>query len=210
MIRMMSFIFGAALAACLLGGCASPTGTVAFEISADRYGEAIEVARTTLREARFTVDRVDAQEGIVTTHAKSTAGLGTPWDKEQATLLDEVSDFVNQHERVVRVMFTGHDEPDLSASGVLAVEVEVVVYRVRRGGWRVETESISRSRHARDPLAASRGQPGTFRQATRRDDVFAAHLADEMRSRLGIPSVANENEPASVTAVGQADEGPGS
>ncbi len=180
------------LAGIMLSGCAAPKGPVTFEIQADRYEETLDVVRGTLRDARFEVDRVDAGAGVVSTYPKSTAGLATPWDGEQMTLGDEVSDFVNQQERVVRVLFES-DQGDLrSGTGMLRAQVEVIVYRIRRGGWRVETESISRSTHAHDPLSASRGHPWKFSQAIRRDDALAAVLADRMRKRLGIESGTND------------------
>jgi hypothetical protein len=175
-----------ALLGVLLTGCTAPSGIVEFEVSADRYAETLDVVRETLRDARFEVDRVDAGAGLVSTYPKSTAGLATPWDGEQMTLDAEISDFVNQHERVVRVMFEAEDGNLRSGIGTLRAQVEVIVYRVRRGGWRVETESVSRSTHAQDPLAASRGQPWRFSQAIRRDDAFASVLAARMRKQLGL------------------------
>lgn len=169
-----------------LGGCASPRGTVAFEVPADRYDETIDVVRDTLRDARFQLDRVDAEAGVISTHPKSSAGLATPWDAEQSSFAVEVQDLVNQHERVARISFVGDHEDLRLAHGTLKAQVEVIVYRVRRANWRVETESISRSSHARDPLSISRGQPARFSQAIRRDDAFAAELADRIRERLAL------------------------
>ena len=175
-----------ALLGIFMQGCTTPKGSVGFEVAANRYEETLDVVRGTLRDARFEVDRVDAGAGVVSTYPKSTAGLATPWDGEQMTLGEEVSDLVNQQERVVRVSFASDDGDLRSGEGTLRAQVEVIVYRVRRGGWRVETESISRSTHARDPLAAKRGHPWRFSQAIRRDDAFAAVLADRMRDRLGL------------------------
>jgi len=169
-----------------LTGCASPKGTVSFAIAADRYDESIDAVRDTLADARFKVDRVDAESGIVSTFPKPSAGLATPWDTEQADFNTEVQDLVNQHERVVRVLFKGDAEDRRTAQGVLDVQVEVIVYRVRRANWRIETESISRSTHARDPLSVSRGQPARFSQPLRRDDILAAEIADRIRARLAI------------------------
>jgi hypothetical protein len=183
------------IAAAALCGCAAPRGTVAFEVPAARYDEALDAVRSTLRDARFQVDRVDAESGVVSTFPKPTAGLASPWDTEQADLASEVGDLVNQHERVARVEFSGPGRDLRTADGMLSARVEVVVYRVRRGNWRIETESISRSTHARDALSASRGQAGTFRQAVRRDDVLAAALADRIRSRLGLPAAADAPAP---------------
>lgn len=180
------------LALIVLTGCASPKGTVSFTVAADRYEETISAVRDTLADARFKIDRVDAEDGIISTYPKPTAGLGTPWDSEQPTFNAEIQDLVNQHERVARVLFEG-DQADLRrASGILQVQVEVIVYRVRRANWRIETESISRSTHARDPLSVSRGQPARFSQPIRRDDIFAAELADRIRARLSIEPAAPE------------------
>jgi len=182
------------LGACLVG-CASPRGGVSFTIPHDRYDQAITAARETFLDARFEIDRVDARRGIVETRPKPSAGLGTPWDTEQATLRQEWEDLLNQHERVARLVVEpiDADVPDVTThAGPLAARVEVIVYRVRRHGWRVDTVTISRSSHSIDPLGPARGSPFTFAQPVGRDDLLAEALAQRIRDRLGLDMGLNE------------------
>lgn len=172
-----------------LTGCASPRGGVSFTVPAERYGQTIDAARETFIDARFVIDRVDARAGIVETQPKHSAGLATPWDGEQTTLKQEWSDLLNQHERVARLIVEPVDASsnDLtSAACELQATVEVIIYRVRRSGWRVETETISRSSHSRDMLGPSRGKPNSFSQPVARDDQLAELLAQRIRERLAI------------------------
>lgn len=106
-----------------------------FEASDSDRDRVIEAVREVLTEYRFVIDRVDARRGVVTTEYKSTQGIVSPWDGEQSSLREESADFVNQHERSVRV------EID-DAGGVI---VTVMVQRIHQPGRRIETEAISRS-----------------------------------------------------------------
>jgi hypothetical protein len=172
----------------LLAGCAGRHGELTFVIEANRYADAINATRDVLTEARFEVDRVDAQAGIITTHLKPTVGLATPWDGEQSTLGQEGSDLLNQQHRSVTVTFEGL-EPDTDlrlARDTLTARVDVVIYRIRTSGWRLETETISRSSFSRDPIAQSRGSPARFAQPLRRDDQLARRLSERIAARLGI------------------------
>lgn len=186
-------------AVALLVGCASPRGGVSFTVPAERYDETMNAARETFLDARFMLDRVDARAGLVETQPKPTAGLATPWDTEQANLGQEWSDLLNQHERVARLIVepverSGGTTNVTTVTGPLQATVEVIVYRTRRSGWRVDTETISRSTHSRDMLGPARGQPNVFAQAIARDDKLAEALAQRIRERLGI----EPTEPAAV------------
>lgn len=182
-------LLAAAPLAAILTGCASPRGGVSFTVPAEQYGQAFDAARETFLDARFVIDRVDARAGIIETQPKHSAGLATPWDGEQTTLKQEWSDLLNQHERVARLIVEpvgGPADSLAAASGELQATVEVIVYRVRRSGWRIETETISRSRYSRDMLSPKRGQPNTFSQPIARDDKLAELLAQRIRERLAI------------------------
>lgn len=165
----------------VLSGCASaPSGTPAgAELGAAAYPAVFDAARETLAEFRFTLDRVDAARGVITTEPKRTAGLLTPWDAEQSSAGTMSADLMNQHERVVRVTFDPPEAPT-------RVWVEVVVHRVHRPNWRVETDSIRHSTHARDPLGIRAGQPPEFREPVSEDRALAARLLARIRERAGL------------------------
>ena len=162
----------------VLGGCASggvySGGSASIEAPGVERERMIAVVREVLGSYRFSIDRVDASRGVVTTGYKRTHGLATPWDLEQGSLSAEVTDFANQHERSVRVEF----EDD----GV--VRVSVFVRRTGRPGWRVETESIRySSQHVvfvDDGVAMGRR---SYEQVGQ-DGALAARLAEEIERGL--------------------------
>lgn len=141
------------------------------EMSRERVVQAV---REVLTDYRFEIDRVDARRGVVTTAFKSTQGLASPWDGEQNSLYEESADLVNQHERGVRV--TLDDEGSFVVS--------VIVQRVHRPAWRVETESIAQSTHA--VVIGADGGAVASRQITPigLDGGLAERLGEEIRARL--------------------------
>ncbi len=173
------------IAACSLAlplvGCASvPEGArTESAMAPEAYPGLFDASREVLARRRFTLDRVDAARGVITTLPKRTAGLATPWDTEQSSLSQEAQDLVHQQERIARVTF----EPPEAPTRVL---VEVVVHRVRRPNWRVETDAIRLSTHARDPLGVSAGQRPEGRQAIEEDRRLAARILAEITATAGL------------------------
>ncbi|HRJ50427.1 MAG TPA: hypothetical protein PKU91_07830, partial [Phycisphaerales bacterium] len=98
-----------ALAAALTGCARSGSPTV--QIPAGSYSQAFEATRASLRDFDFSLDRVDAASGVITTATKASSGLATPWDPEQSGLDQEWEDFINRQRRFVRVTFVPADQP---------------------------------------------------------------------------------------------------
>ncbi len=176
-----------------LGACGhATTGGTSFAIAPGRYDAAFDATRDVLRDYRFDLERVDAGAGVISTHPKETAGFVTLWDREQSSLKDEWDDFSNRQAREVRVTFEptsptssgGYLPPDVRDAGEMTASVEVYLLRWREVGWRLETEAIALSRHARDPVFAERAG-SSFWTAIRRDEDLSARLASEIASRLG-------------------------
>lgn len=95
---------GATLVASVLGGCAAQSPDLF--VPASDYSATFAAARDVLHSYRFTLDRVDARAGVLTTAAKPTAGFFTPWDTEQSTLSQEWEDTINKQQRRVDIVFT--------------------------------------------------------------------------------------------------------
>lgn len=172
-----------------LTGCASappPTARSDADFEAHAYPALFDAAREVLSDYQFTLDRIDAARGVITTAPKRTAGLATPWDREQSTARQEFEDLVHQHDRVARITFEPADRPT-------RVAVEVIVHRVHRPHWRIETDAIRQSTHARDPLAVREGQPPEFREPVTEDRALARRLMADIQARAGIstPSAAD-------------------
>lgn len=149
-------------------------GTEAHTIESDDRALMIETIREVLTDHRFVIDRVDARRGVVTTAVKTTQGIGSPWDSEQGSLTQETADFVNQHERAVRVLIEDNGE----------IVVSVMVQRVHRPGWRVETESIASSSHY--AVIGSDGRREASRMVTPigSDGLLAERIGKAIRARL--------------------------
>ncbi len=141
-----------------------------------------DAARETLMDYRFALDRVDARRGVITTHPKRTAGIATPWDQEQSGIDQEWEDLLNEQRRVVRVEFDRDEQAEGEPITELRVLVEVI--RTHRPGWRVQTESVRLSNHARTRNREGELEPGSFGELVGLDHRFAARIADAINQRI--------------------------
>jgi len=162
----------------VLGGCSGAAVYSGHEYALDGSGvdraRVIEVVREVLTDHRFEIDRVDGRRGVVTTGYKTTQGVASPWDREQGSMIQEAADFVNQHERAVRVTIDDAGE----------VVVTVMVQRVHRPGWRIETESIARSSRTTVIGADGRREPGRTVTPIGLDGGLAQRIGEEIAARL--------------------------
>lgn len=171
------------------GGCSSAQpGPV--DIAPGQYRQAFEATKQSLRDSYFQLDRIDAAAGVITTQAKTTGGLMTPWDPDQSTIRQEWDDMLNQQSRVVRVRFAPVDAAageldDLRAyTGPVRAEIEVVVLRTARPNWRVQTKAVTMSRFTRDPAAIERGFGYNYEVPETRDPQLSARLGESIREHL--------------------------
>ncbi len=186
--------FTALIAAALLGGCsAGPPRSADFDVPAGQYTKAFDESRDVLASYRFSLERVDAAAGVVATTPKTTAGLATPWDQEQTTFEQDMSDLVNHQQRTVRVTFEapggeGAGTPDLrTTSGPVHAHVEVVIERTRRPGWRLDTTALRLSSFTHDPELDARGMWPRYTVVVAQDPLLAGRVAADIRKRLGLP-----------------------
>lgn len=179
--------------AVLLGGCASPGGERSFVFPAERYTEVFDATRAELRRAGYTLERVDATNGEILTAPKTNAGLATPFEPEYDTVGQVWQDTINSQPRTVRVRFrdASSDTPP-AETGEVRAEVEVVLWRLRRPGWRLETEAIRTSRYWFDPSLPRRGVGSGDLVPLRRDDSFASKLAARVRDQIPSARVTDE------------------
>lgn len=153
------------------------------------YPKAFDATRDLLREYRFTLERVDAAAGVITTAHKTSGGLATLWDREQTTLSDEFEDLLNQQSRVVRITFRPRTPGDPEASEGEAIDpsqelvgrVEVIVYRIQTPGLRPPSKAISLTSLSSDPQAVS----WAYEVPVSQDSRFAARVAAQLIERIG-------------------------
>ena len=88
------------------GGCyAVPKNQGTAAIAPGSYADAFDAARETLIDLGFTLNRVDAAAGVVTTDPLSARGLAAPWERQQASRAGEIADTFHPQSRSVRIDF---------------------------------------------------------------------------------------------------------
>lgn len=148
-----------ALGAATLIGCAARSPDVA--VPAAEYAEAFTAARDVLHSYRFALDRIDARAGVLTTHARGSAGLFTPWTGQETTPGQQWEDTIHDQQRRVEIVFSeppsappGPDKAELLPDQARAhaddlletprdtnARVVVIVERIYQFGWRPNTKS---------------------------------------------------------------------
>ncbi len=162
-------------------GCASQRASNNVSIASQEYTAAFESARDVLREYKFTLERVDAQQGVITTAPKDSAGLATPWDTHQTYVSQDISDLVNHQQRRVRITFP---DADVSLGAGKFVSVEVYVDRLHSPGLRVPSRATSLWTVSRDPVASARGVAYQYTVARERDTALEKRIADRVERRI--------------------------
>lgn len=195
---MIARAFILILFAIFVGGCAGANGPSEIKVNPGQYAAAFDAARESLIGRRFNLERVDARAGVITSQAKTTAGLATPWDLEQSTLNQEVEDLFDSQQRRVRITFevVGEEstppEDFRTVKGPITARVEVVVERIHASGWRIEPTAVRYSSYAHDPALAGRDMYPTYAVPFSQDPRLASRIAHEIRGRLGTaPPAAN-------------------
>lgn len=180
-----------------LAGCATADSPTELVIEAGDYPHVFEAAKATLRSMRFDLERIDARAGVISTAEKSTAGLFMPWDAGWSSFRQDLEDTVQHQRRRARITFerpeaAGAPPPESDQdlreqTGLLTMRVRVVIERVQRPGWRINTTSIGLSTRAVDPALAGRDMIPEYRVAIGEDAAFSARLLRAIRQRQDQP-----------------------
>ena len=169
----------------LLGGCAHRVdGPREFTVAPGHYPAAFDATRELLRDMDFTLERVDADSGVISTEPRFSRGLLEPWDATQTGLSDEWEDTVNMQARSVRVTFTQDGSEPTDDDAETTATVWVTLYRNHRSGRRLDSEWVGGSTFAGDPLQQAR-HSSAYLVPTRRDEALEARLADTIMRALG-------------------------
>ena len=198
-MRVTALIPALLMVAASVVGCAARQGPTAMDVPAGAYPATFDAVRSVLREARFNLERVDANAGVISTQPKHSAGLMTPWDAEQSSAEQEIEDVLQNQRRVVRVTFEPADEGVageeeafgavtgdlLEAEQPLRMNVRVVVLRDYRPGWQVQTSSVRLSTYTYDPALGRRGMLPDYETAIDEDRALAARLVEAVAARMG-------------------------
>jgi hypothetical protein len=161
-----------------LAGCHAPQRDTSdagprITLAPDTYPQVFDAARAVLREYRFTLDRVDAQAGIITTTIQPAAGLIAPWEPVQSSAQEEIEDLLHQQGRRVRIDFI-----DNNTQAVVTVAVERT-----QSAYLRPSQIVGLTTQAIDPVAQSQGQHGVYSVVVRRDDALATRIARDLQAR---------------------------
>ncbi len=185
---MRTILLASALLAFLntLTGCAGRAESRTFEIPAGRYNEAIVATRDTLRASGYTLERIDATAGEITTTERTVTGLASPFASENRSLSGVAADTLTNRPRTVRVRFRDARDPQSppAPDAPVRAEVEAVIWKRIQPGRRVETETTFRGRVARDPAEIRRGVNAGTPVPVRLDHDYARVLARRITERL--------------------------
>jgi hypothetical protein len=168
-----------------LTGCSATKPTPEVSVSAGGYAAAFDAARETLRAHSFELERVDAASGVITSAPKASAGIATPWDRDQSTLMQEADDLLNHQRRRVRITFTdvvSGAAPDPAQP--VHVVVAVYVDRVQSPGLRVPATAPTLWSTAQDPARTQQGIGSAYVTPVARDTKFERRLAAEIERRM--------------------------
>lgn len=198
--RAILFIMATLALALHSAGCAgtgpSPS-EVPLVVEPGSYTRAFDAARHVLRDRGFILERVDARAGVITTQPKTTAGVVTPWDREQQSIQAEFEDFLERQQRIVRITFepaapapTSTPSPEapppnlLDAAEPLNMRIQVTLQRINVPGRKLEPEAIEQTSYWYEPAMGERGLQPSYEVSIRRDADGERRLHELIAHRL--------------------------
>lgn len=174
-----------AISVAMLAGCSATRATPDVAVAAGGYAAAFDAARETLRAHGFELERVDAASGVLTSAPKASAGLATPWDRDQTTLMQEADDLLNHQKRRVRITFGDPTSGGLPQQDqAVTVTVAVYVERVQSPGLRIPAKAPTTWTTTKDPARTQQGIGSAYSVPVKRDTQFERRLAAEIERRL--------------------------
>ncbi|TVQ61862.1 MAG: hypothetical protein EA379_05880 [Phycisphaerales bacterium] len=175
-----------------LTGCASRANAdavPAFSVPAGAYTAAFDAARAALRDEGYTLDRVDARAGVITTRPRVEPAIAP------SGAAGDADSWWNSQRSVARVEFapedrepsgaTDHPDTDLRADDApMQARVIVTIERLQRPGRRIEPVSIRLSSIWNEPGWEDRAMQPGHTTVQRRDQTHAATLARRIQERI--------------------------
>lgn len=157
-----------------------------LRLAPTQYEIGFNAVRDHLRRMGFTLERIDAAEGVITTRPRASAGLLIPWDLTQSDGVQERREALTPVERTVRVSFEplAGGRPIDQPEAAMEVRVRVGLARVRRPGFRASPVSIRLSGYAIDPKRYERGVGGRQAIPHGRDPALEERIASAIRARI--------------------------
>lgn len=200
-LRTMKWLAGSILMALVFAGCAS-TGPTTVQIPPGGYAQAFSITKDEIRSLGFTLARIDARDGVITSAAKSSAGFATPWIHTEASFGANVDSFFHRDQRRMTISFEPVGEvadarasplgPDRrSWKGELTCNVSVMHERLYRPGLRLSPVAVRLSNVTSFDADAGGAPPATIIREIGEDTHLESKLARLIRDRLGAEAEAS-------------------
>jgi hypothetical protein len=183
----VALLVGAGGVAAMGSGCASGGDTAADPAAATagiaigEYQYAFDAARDVLRDNQFSLERVDASAGVITT--------------QRSTAMREPVDVLQRRARLVVVNFSPAQAGELGqamspadvrdVTTPLAMTVKVIIERIEVPGWQIPPSSVRLASRTSDPEKAAADLEPLYTVPVGEDAELAASLAGQIRRRLG-------------------------
>lgn len=167
-----------------LAACASSKGPSSIAIDPASGDAAFFAAKDVLRDFGFQLERVDSTAGIITTAPKVSHGLATPWDATQSTAGQELSEYLNNERRRVRITFRSDDNSTQPSTQRSNLDVEVTLYRMQDPGLRPAPRAIVTTSRTTDPIAAPQGTAWQYEVPVSRDPALESRIAAAITTKL--------------------------
>lgn len=163
----------------------------AIPVEAGGYADAFAFAKELLRDRGFTLERIDAREGIIVGRGSNSAGMATPWFDHTATPGAFIDATLNRERRVAVISFSpagwqaSEPAPDLREHpGPLELDVDVAVERTYVPLRRPSTASVRLTGSATSPEFSTNGLQPAYGITDRSDVDYAKELAKLIRENL--------------------------
>jgi len=156
----------------------------AFVVTDAEYARTFDAAKNVLRDAGFTLDRVDASRGVISTRPRTSSGLATPWIERSTTPGAGAAGVFHRERRVATVRFERAGPGDADPGSIVA-RVEVTVERLGAPGRKPEPSSIRLTTTWTGGAGSGAGQTPFTTMAERPDPALSARLAHQIEARAG-------------------------
>jgi hypothetical protein len=173
---------GLIAAGCSSTGRARPDAT--FPVTEAAYETTFAAARDVLRDAGFSLERVDAARGVITTLPRSSSGFATPWIDHATSPGDAAAATLHRERRFAEVRFERAPSTQGADTGTILGRVEITIERLGAPGRKPEPTSIRLSSTWTEGSRRGAAAATPFDSiATRPDPALAARLAAQIERR---------------------------
>ncbi len=177
LVLLIAFFGCAHLAGCAGAPVRKESGS--FVVPESDYQRTFVAAKDVLRDAGFTLDRVDASRGVISTRPRASSGFATPWIEHSTSPGAGAAGVLHRERRVATVRFDRPDPGNESGETIVA-HVEVTVQRLGAPGRKPDPASIRLTSTWTGGAGPGSGQTAFSTMEERADPALSARLARQI------------------------------